>query len=543
MFVKFILLFLITILIIIKSKKNLHMLQQNLYNENNRYLKWVLNNSSNFLTIEFISLVIVSLSCCFLTVNNNISFIINIIAIIIYLIFIIKYYKERKEEQVKLPLVVTARIKRLIATENILYLIPLVILFMLRSDLIYSSYLIFIYALMCYLNVFVLFLANFINKYTLEKYVYYHFKHLAMKKLHSMENLKVVGITGSYGKTSSKNILADILNSKYVTLPTPKNLNTPYGLIITINNHLDKFTEVFIAEMGAYKTGEIKQLCDMVKPKYGILTKIGTAHLETFGSEENVQKTKFELIESLPLDGVGVLNKDDPKQVSYKLKNKCKILWIGIENKDVDVHASDIKCSNIGTSFKVKFKNEDKEYSFETKLLGNHNVYNILAGLALGYELGISIDKLQQAVKNIKPVEHRLELKRLGTFYQIDDAYNSNPVGAKGAIDVLAMMPGKRIVVTPGMVELGEKEDYYNEKFGEQIAEKGNIDYVVLIGKKKTLPIKKGLEKKNYNMDNVIVYNNVKEAYNFIRGIDTKDEVYALFENDLPDTYNEKEEG
>ena len=543
MFVKFILLFLITILIIIKSKKNLHMLQQNLYNENNRYLKWVLNNSSNFLTIEFISLVIVSLSCCFLTVNNNISFIINIIAIIIYLIFIIKYYKERKEEQVKLPLVVTARIKRLIATETILYLIPLVILFMLRSDLIYSSYLIFIYALMCYLNVFILFLANFINKYTLEKYVYYHFKHLAMKKLHSMENLKVVGITGSYGKTSSKNILADILNIKYVTLPTPKNLNTPYGLIITINNHLDKFTEVFIAEMGAYKTGEIKQLCDMVKPKYGILTKIGTAHLETFGSEENIQKTKFELIESLPLDGVGVLNKDDPKQVSYKLKNKCKILWIGIENKDVDVHASDIKCSNIGTSFKVKFKNEDKEYSFETKLLGNHNVYNILAGLALGYELGISIDKLQQAVKNIKPVEHRLELKRLGTFYQIDDAYNSNPVGAKGAIDVLAMMPGKRIVVTPGMVELGEKEDYYNEKFGEQIAEKGNIDYVVLIGKKKTLPIKKGLEKKNYNMDNVIVYNNVKEAYNFIRGIDTKDEVYALFENDLPDTYNEKEEG
>ena len=543
MFVKFILLFLITILIIIKSKKNLHMLQQNLYNENNRYLKWVLNNSSNFVTIEFISLVMVSLSCCFLTVNKNISFIINIIAIIIYLIFIIKYYKERKEEQVKLPLVVTARIKRLIVTETILYLIPLVILFMLRSDIIYGSYLIFIYALMCYLNVFILFLANFINKYTLEKYVYYHFKHLAMKKLHSMENLKVVGITGSYGKTSSKNILADILNSKYVTLPTPKNLNTPYGLIITINNHLDKFTEVFIAEMGAYKTGEIKQLCDMVKPKYGILTKIGTAHLETFGSEENIQKTKFELIESLPLDGVGVLNKDDPKQVSYKLKNKCKILWIGIENKDVDVHASDIKCSNIGTSFKVKFKNEDKEYSFETKLLGNHNVYNILAGLALGYELGISIDKLQQAVKNIKPVEHRLELKRLGTFYQIDDAYNSNPVGAKGAIDVLAMMPGKRIVVTPGMVELGEKEDYYNEKFGEQIAEKGNIDYVVLIGKKKTLPIKKGLEKKNYNMDNVIVYNNVKEAYNFIRGIDTKDEVYALFENDLPDTYNEKEEG
>ena len=363
---------------------------------------------------------------------------------------------------------------------------------------------------------------------------------MAMKKLHSMENLKVVGITGSYGKTSSKNILADILNIKYVTLPTPKNLNTPYGLIITINNHLDKFTEVFIAEMGAYKTGEIKQLCDMVKPKYGILTKIGTAHLETFGSEENIQKTKFELIESLPLDGVGVLNKDDPKQVSYKLKNKCKILWVGIENSDVDVYAHDIKCSNVGTTFKVKFKSEEKDYEFETRLLGNHNVYNILAGLALGYEFGIPVEKLQQSVKTIKPVEHRLELKKLGTFYQIDDAYNSNPVGAKGAVDVLSMMPGVKVVVTPGMVELGEKEDYYNEKFGEQIAEKGNIDYVVLIGKKKTLPIRKGLENKNYDMDKVIVYNDVREAYNFIRGINTKEDVYALFENDLPDTYNEK---
>ena len=543
MFFRIILLLIITGAIIIKSKKNLHMLQQNLYNENNRYIKWVLNNSKNFITIELACLFLVALANCFLATKNTIALIINIITAILYIVFIAKFYKDMKNEQVKKPLVVTARVKRLIGTETVLYLIPLVVLFLVRDDIVYSSYVVFIYALVAYLNNLVLLVANFINKYTLEKYVYYHFKHMAMKKLHSMENLKVVGITGSYGKTSSKNILADILNIKYVTLPTPKNLNTPYGLIITINNHLDKFTEVFIAEMGAYKTGEIKQLCDMVKPKYGILTKIGTAHLETFGSEENIQKTKFELIESLPLDGIGVLNRDDPKQVSYKLKNKCKILWIGIENKDVDVYASDIKCSSIGTSFKVKFKNEAKEYEFETRLLGNHNVYNILAGLALGYEFGIPIEKLQQSVKTIKPVEHRLELKRLGTFYQIDDAYNSNPVGAKGAIDVLAMMPGVKIVVTPGMVELGDKEDYYNEKFGEQIAEEGNIDYVVLIGKKKTLPIKKGLENKNYNMDNVIVYNDVKEAYNFIRGIKTKEEVYALFENDLPDTYNEKERG
>ena len=173
--------------------------------------------------------------------------------------------------------------------------------------------------------------------------VYISYRNKATNKLTNMKNLKVIGITGSYGKTSSKNILSDILNVKYNALPSPKNFNTPYGLIITINNHLDKFDDILIAEMGAYKQGEIKELCDLVKPKYGILTKIGTAHIEIFGSQENIQKGKFELIESLPSDGIGVLNGDDEFQLNYKLKNDCKIIWIGIDNKDVDVRACDIK--------------------------------------------------------------------------------------------------------------------------------------------------------------------------------------------------------
>ena len=121
----------------------------------------------------------------------------------------------------------------------------------------------------------------------------------------------------------------------------------------------------------------------------------------------------------------------------------------------------------------------------------------------------------------------------------IDDAYNSNPVGAKNAVSVLGMMPGVKIVVTPGMIELGEKEDELNEVFGEQISEVA--DYVVLIGKEKTKPIQNGLKKKNYNFDHVVIYNDVKEAYTFINSIKqkSKEEVYALFENDLPDTYNE----
>jgi len=505
-----------------------------------RFIKWLGSHSDNFITFELIFILFSFVSNSLLVSRESLATIVNIILIVSYIVYSYSLKEKIQKEPVKKKLVITSRVKRLMITTMILYLIPIILFIIYKEQEQIYAFLTFTYTIMCYFNGFIILIANTINKYTTEKMVYHYYHHHAITKLKNMSNLKVVGITGSYGKTSSKNILADILNIKYVTLPTPKNLNTPYGLMITVNNHLDKFDEIFIAEMGAYKKGEIKELCDFVKPKYGILTRIGTAHLETFGSEETIQETKFELIESLPLDGIGILNRDDPKQVSYKLKNKCKILWIGIENQDVDVYASNIKCTNTGTKFSVTFKNDKKKYLFETKLLGNHNVYNILASLALGYEFGISIESLQQAVKTIQPIEHRLELKKLGNFYQIDDAYNSNPVGAKSAIEVLSMMPGIKVIVTPGMVELGEQEDKLNEKFGQQIAEISKADYVILIGEKKTRPIVKGLKKKNFDMDKVIVYNNVLDAYTFIRTIKTKKDIYALFENDLPDTYNEK---
>lgn len=521
-----------------KSKKSLHMLQQNLYNENNRYLKWVFKNSKSLLNLEILSIILSVIGLFVIYDLNRYALIVELIIIGIYAFLTYKWQDTLANEQIKKPLVVTKRVRRLIITTTILYLIPIVILIIKHGDTKIAWLMILIMGIMTYFNNFVIFLSNIIN-HPYERGVYNYYKRKAQTTLRSMPNLKIIGITGSYGKTSSKNILSDILNIKYNALPTPRNLNTYNGLIMTVNNHMDKFTEIFIAEMGAYVKGEIKGLCNLVNPKYGILTKIGTAHLESFGSEQNIVDGKFELIESLPIDGVGVLNGDDPKQTSYELKNKCKIIWIGINNKDVDVHASNIKCSNTGTTFDVKFKEDKKKYKFETKLLGDHNVYNILASLALGRYFDIDISDLQSAVKSVVPVEHRLELKRLGNFYMIDDAYNSNPVGAKNAVSVLGMMPGIKIVVTPGMIELGEKEDELNEIFGEQISEVA--DYVILIGKEKTKPIQNGLKKKNYNFDNVVIYNDVKEAYTFINSIKekSKEEVYALFENDLPDTYNE----
>ena len=362
-------------------------------------------------------------------------------------------------------------------------------------------------------------------------------KKKAKTKLADMKNLKVIGITGSYGKTSSKNILNDILSIKYSTLATPKSLNTFNGLMITINNKLSKFDEVFIAEMGAYVKGEINGLCDLVNPKYGIITSIGTAHLKTFGSEENIQEGKMELIEHLPIDGVGVLNRDDPKQVSYKIKNKCKILWVGIDSDDVDVRASNIKIEGVKTTFDVIFKGDKKKYKFETKLLGRHNVYNILSSLALGREFGIEIKDLQTAVKRVRMVEHRLEIKKLGKFYQIDDAYNSNPVGAKSALDVLNSVDGYKMVVTPGMIELGPKEYELNKEFGKQISKVA--DFVILVGEKRTKPIYHGLIENGYDKEKIKIINDVRESYVFINNLNKKKDIYALYENDLPDTYNE----
>ncbi len=520
-----------------KCKRNLHMLQQNLYNENNRYLKWINQNYKLFFDLDLAIMCISIFGTYVIYDTEIISKISMILLAVIALILSLKWKIRLKNDQNKKPLVITARIKRLIFTISILYIIPTVFLIFSNNVQLTWTLLLTLSAMIWFNNI-IVFIANIMN-FPIERCVYLHFKRMAQSKLKSMSNLKIIGITGSYGKTSSKNILGDILNVKYNALPTPKNLNTYNGLIMTVNNYMDKFTDIFIAEMGAYVKGEIKGLCKLVHPQYGILTTIGTAHLESFGSEQNIIDGKFELIESLPEDGFAILNGDDSKQVRYKLKNKVRTIWIGINNENVDVRATNIKCSNQGTTFDVIIKGMTEKYTFTTKLLGDHNVYNILAGIACGIEFGIEIDDLIRAVREVKAVEHRLELKRLGNFYQIDDAYNSNPVGAKNACKVLGMMPGMKVIVTPGMIELGNKEYEYNKIFGNQIAEIAKVDYAVLIGRNRTKPIYEGLLEKGFAKEKIVVFNDVREAYPFIGNLSQKQEVYALFENDLPDTYNE----
>ncbi|MBR4694392.1 MAG: UDP-N-acetylmuramoyl-tripeptide--D-alanyl-D-alanine ligase [Bacilli bacterium] len=513
------------------STRSLHMLQQNRYNRGYRYIKWILRNfKDNFINLNLMFLIFILTS--FNETLNNLS---SLIFIVIYVFLGYVYIDKKRGENAKLPLKYTARIKRLIATNNIVHLIPVIIILLTFTEEGMSSYYILL-GLLVYLDHFLILLDNFLNR-PAEKLVGLHFEQMAKDKLASMNNMDVIGVTGSYGKTSTKNILYDILSIKYNVFKTPSNYNTPYGLMITINNYLDKYNDYFIAEMGACKQGEIKELCDLVHPKYGILTRIGLAHLETFGSEEIIQSTKFELIESLPHDGLGVLNGDDEKQLSYKIKNDCKIKWIGIDNQKVDCYAKDIELSYKGTKFKVKFKNDDKEYPFETKLLGRNNIYNILGGIVLGVELGIKISDLQQAVKRIAPIEHRLSQTKYFDINIIDDAYNSNPMGCKMALEVLNMMPGKHIVVTPGMIEVGEKEYEVNREFGREIAH--NSDEVILIGEEKTKPIYEGLMDEKYDKEKIHILNDVMDAFPLMLKLKEKD-TYVLLENDLPDSFNEK---
>ncbi len=505
------------------NTKVLHMFQQNKYNLDNRYLKWLFKHLKNIL-INVNLLVLITIIMFF----TNIEYLFSIIYLLLIILFIIN----KKNTQDKIPLKYTSRVKRLFLTTNIFYLLLTIIIFNLFDNNICYQ----ILNITLYLLYFIIIIINIINK-PLEYLVYTHYKKLALNKLATMNKMDVIGITGSYGKTSSKNIVYSILNSTYSVYKTPENYNTPNGILLTINNYLDKFNDYFVVEMGACKKGDIKELCDLVHPKYGILTRIGIAHLETFKSEENIINTKFELIESLPSDGIGILNGDDPKQLNYQIKNNCEIVWIGIDNHDVDIYAKDIKLDGNKTSFKVHFKDENKDYEFTTTLLGNYNIYNILEGIALGRKLGIKIEDLIKSVKALKPVSHRLERKLYYDINLIDDSYNNNPLGSKMAIEVLSKMNGKKIIITSGMIELGNKYYEENKNIGYLIS-KYQIDEVILIGKKQTEPIYDGLKENNYNLNKVHILNNIMDSFKLIRELKDKD-TYVLLQSDLPDLYNE----
>lgn len=455
-----------------------------------------------------------------------------------------------KPHKAKKPLVYTPRVKRMLVTTGILYLLAAVLallpgLWVVSSGgmLLTSQGLLplpehpllrnieLILLLMFVLQPFLTVLANGIN-HPIEKKIDQYYINDAARILREMPDLKIIGVTGSYGKTSVKYYLSALLSTQYNVLHTPGNYNTTLGVVRTIRENMKPFHEIFICEMGAREVGDIKEICDLVHPDYGIITSIGPQHLQSFHTIENIVSTKFELADSVPPSGKIFLNYDN---IYIRNAGTDKnIVSYGITEKDADFCAYDIAVSPRGSSFKMKDES-GKEYEFHTKLVGGHNVQNIAGAIAVAHTLGIPMEKLLYPVKQLESVPHRLQLVKQGDRILLDDAYNSNKNGFEAALDTLAMFKELRILLTPGMVELGEKQYDENKEVGVYAADK--CDYAVLVGKEQTKPIQDGLLEAGFPENRMIPVDDLQEAFRMVNAIPGEKQKIILIENDLPDNY------
>lgn len=354
--------------------------------------------------------------------------------------------------------------------------------------------------------------------------------------LRSMPDLKIVGVTGSYGKTSTKHYLQRILSESYETLMTPGSYNTTMGVIRTVREMMKPYTEVFICEMGAKQKGDVKEICDLVHPQMGIVTAVGPMHLQTFHTIENVQATKFELVDALPADGLAVVNNDFP-YCANRTVNNVECSRYAVDNVEgADYRAENIKYTPQGTSFTM-IGPDGFSMDLNMRLVGECNISNIMAAVIIALHLGVPREKIAFAVGRIEQVEHRLSIRQTpGGITIIDDAFNSNPAGSKMALDVLRQFAtdGKRIVVTPGMIELGDQQDELNEELGRHIGE--SADVAIVVSDYNRDSIVKGISSTDFITENLHTVASFKEAQRLLATMMKKGDT-ILYENDLPDAF------
>jgi len=357
----------------------------------------------------------------------------------------------------------------------------------------------------------------------------------------------VIGITGSYGKTSTKMYLAHILNGRYKTYPTPKSYNTLMGVSMAINNDLadDHSIEYFICEMGAYIPGEIERITDLTEPTIGLVIDIGPQHLERFGTLENTAAAKYELIKALPPDGLGVFNWDNPYvRAMYERGYPQERIAVSREVDPANVPeggprfvASDVSEGLDGLRFTVTDWQTGEHELFETALLGQHNVTNLLLATAAAVHEGMPLKDVARRVRTLQPAESRLVRKVSPEGITIiNDAYSANPAGVVSALRVLALhQTGRRLLITPGMVELGPLMEAENRKLGEMAA--GQATDVILVGAQQTQAVKAGLLAAGFPAERLRVIETLAESIAWYKdNLRTGDTV--LFLNDLPDTYS-----
>ena len=513
---------------------NLHMFQLNGY-KNGEHIHWLKKNVSRQYLLILIGISGI-LSMC---LPGIVTLLLQTAAVLICM----KYYFYLKKTNTKKKLVYTARVKRLILTDSILVILLLV----LTGVFLGVSRIAGAFAILTMLQIIALVIVNWINR-PVEGMINQHYINDAKKKLRSVPDLTVIGVTGSYGKTSVKYYLDTLLKEHFEVLITPESYNTPMGVVKTIRSSLKPSHQIFICEMGARHVGDIKEICDIVHPEHGIITSVGPQHLETFYNMDNIVNTKFELADALPEVGLLFLNGDNEyiRNHSGKYKNKifyttgewakARELESQIEEGEVPQYyqTGDVKLSRTGTEFTVTAPDGEKE-TFQMRLLGEHNVINVAGAVAVANTLGIPLKQLKVPVRRIQPVAHRMQLLERGNYTIIDDAFNSNPVGSRAAVETLKQFEGVRILITPGMVELGEKEAEYNYKFGTYAAD--CCDYILLVGEKHTAPIHKGVLESGFSQERCRVFEKLEDALSFAYSIKAEGHKFILLENDLPDNY------
>jgi len=349
----------------------------------------------------------------------------------------------------------------------------------------------------------------------------------AKEKIRSRkDDLLVVGITGSYGKTSVKEFLAEILSLKYKVLKTEDNNNTEIGVAKTIIEKLDKSHEIFVVEMAAYKKGEIKRICDMVFPTIGIITGIGNQHFRLFGSQENTISAKYEIIESLPDKGLAVFNGDSSFFIDVFKKTKKPKKFYSVQNSQADVFAKDIKEFKDRVEFKIQDRKESQE--FKVNLLGVQIVSNILAACLVAKELGIKFSEMKNVVNAFKPFPKTMEIKTgINGTVVVDDSYSGNFEGVISALDYLRNYPeSKKIIVFYPIIELGAMARDTHKKIGKKIAE--TCDFCILVNNDFSREIKEGAIGFGMDSQKIRIIDDSGEVIKQIKDLARKGDVILL---------------
>jgi UDP-N-acetylmuramoyl-tripeptide--D-alanyl-D-alanine ligase len=424
--------------------------------------------------------------------------------LLIYLLSLKRFIQATEKKK---KLIWTSKVSRLFFVTSILFLViswdrPAYVLFSIPFLIIFSSFLLI----------------------PLEKMIEKKYLKEAVDKLQEIQPL-VIGITGSYGKTSIKHILYHFLKNFKKTLMTPGSTNTLMGITKHIRENL-VHQEIYIVEMGARELGNIKEICDLVHPDIGMIPSyVGKKYLESLESQEILLKMQVELAES---SKSVFFNLDSPFLGDYK--NKFHTKYYSLGDKEANLYVKNIEIKNEYTYFTVV--EDEKEYFLKTKLLGKNHISNILAALIVARSLGVSWTMLETLTFSLPQFSNNLELKKENNITILNNYFNSSMESFEDALEVMKALPGKnKIIITPGFEEEGEEtlEDY--QKFAEHIAK--NMDRVILVGKY-VLEIESALHVLNYPQESLFKVNNFKEANIKLKEILQVDDV-VLFQSDVPD--------